>query len=119
MKPLWQQLSQSEHDAWAFTRQVSVRYSTLYRAHSLSAFQALLTSIIADPSAPIDSLCLITEGERGVLLSTFNATHLPPSELMHAQQTIHGMLEHWAAATPDAPAVRFEVRPCINQAAVM
>ena len=102
-----------QRDARACSPQVSLRWSKQYHAPFLSAVQAFLTSIIADPSAPIDSLCFVTEGERGVLLSTFNATHLPPSELMHAQQTIHGMLEHWAAATPDAPAVHIEVRPCV------
>ena len=70
--------------------------------------QALLTSITAEPNAPVDSLCFVTEAERSVLLHTFNATQLAPSELMHPGQTIHGMLEHWAAATPDAPAAWFE-----------
>ena len=72
--------------------------------------QALLASIAADPNAPVDSLCFVTEAERCVLLRTFNASQLAPSELMHPGQTIHGMLEHWAAATPDAPAVWFEAR---------
>ena len=72
--------------------------------------QALLTSITADPSAPVDGLCFVTEAERSALLHTFNATQLAPSELMHPGQTIHGMLEHWAAATPNAPAVWFEAR---------
>ena len=72
--------------------------------------QALLTGIIADPNAPVDSLCIMTEAERNALLHAFNATQLAPSELMHPGQTIHGMLEHWAEATPDAPAVCFEAR---------
>ena len=66
--------------------------------------QALLTSIIAAPNVPVDSLCFVTEAERDVLLHSFNGPHLAPP-----QHTIHGMLEHWAAATPDAPAVSFEV----------
>ena len=77
---------------------------------AVHAVQALLTSITAEPNAPIDSLCFVTEAERKALLHTFNATQLAPSELMHPGQTIHGMLEHWAAATPNAPAVRFEAR---------
>lgn len=66
--------------------------------------------MVATPNAPVDSLSFVTDAERRVLLDTFNATGLAPSELMHAEQTIHGMLEHWAAATPDAPAASFEVR---------
>ena len=69
-----------------------------------AAVQALLTSIIAAPNAPVDSLCFVTDAERAVLLHSFSGPHLAPP-----QQTIHGMLEHWAAATPDAPAVSFEV----------
>ncbi len=69
--------------------------------------QALLASIAADPNAPVDSLCFVTEAERDVLLLSFNGPPLEPP-----QRTIHGMLEHWAAATPDAPAVSFEVRSC-------
>ena len=71
--------------------------------------QVLLTSVVAAPNAPIDSLSFVTDDERDVLLRTFNGAGLAPSELMHTEQTIHGMLEHWAAAAPDAPAVSFEV----------
>ena len=66
--------------------------------------QAFLTSIIVEPNAPVDSLCFVTDAERDVLLHSFSGPHLATP-----QQTIHGMLEHWAAATPDAPAVSFEV----------
>ena len=66
--------------------------------------------MVAAPNAPVDSLSFVTDAERRALLDTFNATGLAPSELMRAEQTIHGMLEHWAAATPDAPAASFEVR---------
>ena len=44
-----------------------------------------------------------------MLLHTFNCAGLAPSELMHTEQTIHGMLEHWAVAARDAPSVVFEV----------
>ncbi len=65
--------------------------------------------MVAAPNAPINSLSFVTDDERDVLLRTFNGVGLAPSELMHTEQTIHGMLEHWAAAAPDAPAVSFEV----------
>ena len=47
--------------------------------------------------------------ERTLLLTEFNSNSLAPSEPCHASQTIHGLLEHWAAATPNAPAVIYEV----------
>ena len=44
-----------------------------------------------------------------MVLHTFNRTLLEPPSGPYEEQTIHGMLEHWAAATPAAPAVEFEV----------
>ena len=68
-----------------------------------------MTSVVAAPNAPVDGLSFVTDDERAVLLHTFNGADLASSELMHTEQTIHGMLEHWAAAAPDAPSVVFEV----------
>ena len=50
--------------------------------------------------------------ERACLLNAFNATDLAPSDLLHPGQTLHGLLEHWAAATPDKTAVTFEASTC-------
>ena len=44
-----------------------------------------------------------------MVLHTFNRTLLEPPTGPYEEQTIHGMLKHWAAATPAAPAVEFEV----------
>ena len=46
-----------------------------------------------------------------VLRNTFSPLQLGPAAGAFARQTIHGMLEHWAAATPDAPAATFQVCP--------
>ena len=71
--------------------------------------QALLDSIASDPDMAVDRLDILGPDERERLLVGFNATQLAPSELMHPGQTIHGMLEHWAIATPEAPAALYEV----------
>lgn len=73
--------------------------------------QALLDSIAADPDTPIGRLSMLGPGEERQLLVAFNDHALPPAPPCHAEQTIHGLLEHWAAATPDAPAAVFEAPP--------
>ena len=70
---------------------------------------------MAGPDTPIDRLEYITQPERQLLLSGFNSNALAPSELMHPEQTMHGMLEHWAAVQPDAPALYFEARPLAHE----
>ena len=71
--------------------------------------QALVTGMVAAPDQPINGLCYVSDAERTVLLHTFNGARTAPTEVLHHEQTIHGMLEHWAAATPDACAVVYEV----------
>lgn len=56
-------------------------------------------------------LNFVSPAERELVTSTYNATELAPSELMHSEQTMQGVLEHWAAIQPDAPALVFEARP--------
>ena len=73
------------------------------------AWQALVAGMVAEPDQPITSLCFVTDAGRQELLHTFNETCLAPTALLHPGQTIHGMLEHWAAATPDACAAQYEV----------
>ena len=74
-----------------------------------AARQALLDSVLAAPDAPVDSLGFMSQPERDVLLREFNATDLAPTDLLHKGQTLHGLLEHWASATPDATAAVFKV----------
>ena len=75
--------------------------------------QALLASIVANPDTPIGRLSLLQPAEVNTLLNKFNTAEAPPSELLHEQQTLHGLLEHWAAAAPEAPAADYEV--CLSQ----
>ena len=75
----------------------------------LVARQALLESVLAAPDVPVDRLGFVSQSERDVLLREFNATDLAPTDLLHPGQTLHGLLEHWASATPDATAAVFKV----------
>ena len=58
----------------------------------------------------IEEVSLLSAGERRTVLHTFNKSTLEPPSGPYLSQTIHGMLEYWAAHTPRAPAVEFEVR---------
>ena len=60
---------------------------------------------------------MLGPGEEQELLAAFNDHALAPSEPCHDEQTFHGLLEHWAAATPDAPAAVFEAPPHNSHAA--
>lgn len=80
-------------------------------------FQALLDAIVAEPEAAVGQLSIIGPEERHRLLEEFNSSALAPTELFHEQQTLHGLLEHWVATAPDAPAAIFEV-PAILVCAV-
>ena len=73
--------------------------------------QALVQSAVATPETPISRLGIMTTPEHERVLRAFNAVDVLSSDLLHPQQTIHGLLEHWAATTPDAQAVLYEV-PC-------
>ena len=64
---------------------------------------------MAEPDTPIERLAIVDAEERASLLQAFNATDLAPTDLLHKGQTLHGLLEHWAAASPDKTAVTFEV----------
>ena len=78
---------------------------------SIWEMQEIVESITDAPDTPIDRLDFITQPERELLLRDFNSNVLAPSELMHPEQTMHGMLEYWAAIQSDAPALIFEARP--------
>ena len=64
---------------------------------------------MAAPDTPIDRLTIISESEHELVLHDFNTAALPCPPLCHPDQTIHGLLEHWAKASPMATAVIFEV----------
>lgn len=72
--------------------------------------QALLGAAVAAPDEPTDRLAFLSAPEVDTLLHGFNAAVLAPTELLHPERTLHGMLEHWAAIQPDAPALVYEAR---------
>ena len=74
-----------------------------------NAAQVLLEGVTSSTQTPIDAVSLLSAGERRMVLHTFNRTLLEAPSGPYEEQTIHGMLEYWAAATPAAPAVEFEV----------
>ena len=86
--------------------QLSTLQSRPTWAHRL---QALLASVVAAPDAPVTALGILTTAERDLVLHGFNQVEVAPSRLLHPEQTIHGLLEHWAQATPHAVAAVFEV----------
>ena len=68
-----------------------------------------MQSAVASPETPISRLGIMTPLEHELVLRTFNAGEGLSSDLLHPQQTVHGLLEHWAAAAPDVHAVLYEV----------
>ena len=76
-----------------------------------SRVQELLCSAAAAPGTAVARLTLITPPEVTQVLRSFNAWDLPYTQLLDPEkQTIHGMFEHWAQHTPQAPALTFGVR---------
>lgn len=74
--------------------------------------QVLLVNITAAPNAPLEQLGIMDAQEHQLVLHTFNRADVDVAAggaLESSTATIHGMLEYWANATPDAPSVVFEV----------
>jgi len=64
-------------------------------------FRSLLRGIVANPDQRISRLPLLPDAERRQVCVTWNATTAP----YPADRTIHGLVEDWAARTPEALAV--------------
>ncbi|CAK0785103.1 hypothetical protein CVIRNUC_008309 [Coccomyxa viridis] len=74
----------------------------------LGHYGELLCSAASAPGAAVARLNLITPPEVTQVLRSFNAWDLPYTQLLDPEkQTIHGMFEHWAEHTPQAPALTF------------
>ena len=67
----------------------------------------------------MSALGILTAAERDLVLHTFNKVEVAHSGLLHPEQTLHGLLEHWAQATPQAISAVFEVRPCCRACVLM
>lgn len=68
----------------------------------LAAYEQLIESVIASPSAPIGSLEMVSENDRRKLLHDWNATDAPASGIA----SIHQAFEQQADRTPDAIALK-------------
>ena len=77
------------------------------KAHDV---QVLLEGLTESEQMPIDAVSLLSTGERHMLLHTFNRAVLDSRGGPYERQTIHGMLEFWAAEAPAMPAVELEAR---------
>ncbi|MFH8368350.1 MupA/Atu3671 family FMN-dependent luciferase-like monooxygenase [Streptomyces sp. NPDC018031] len=83
----------------------TLEYATdLYDARTvrrhLGHWRTLLEAAVADPATPLSRLPLLTPAERRHLLTAWHGTALRVPE-----DTVHGLVERQAAATPDRPAV--------------
>ena len=80
--------------------------------------QELLHSAAEAPGIQVNCMNLITPPEVTQVLKAFNAWDLPYTDLLNPEtQTIHGMFEHWAKHTPEAPALTFGVSHLVTQCA--
>ncbi len=85
---------------------------TLQQMPRIWHVQEVLQSAADTPGAPVSRLNLITPPEVAQVLKAFNAWDLPYTDLLNPEtQTIHGMFEHWAKHTPEAPALTFRGEP--------
>ncbi|WP_203794930.1 condensation domain-containing protein, partial [Actinoplanes derwentensis] len=66
-------------------------------------FERLLRSVVADPSARVSTLEMLSDEERHQLAAEWNDTAVPYEDGV----TVHQLVERQVAATPDAVAVTF------------
>ena len=86
-----------------------------FTAGCICFMQELLHSAAASPGTQVSRLNLITPPEVMQVLKGFNAWDLPYTDLLNPEtQIIHGMFEHWAKHTPEAPALNFGVTPAAH-----
>jgi non-ribosomal peptide synthetase component F len=78
----------------------------------VACLQVLLERLTQAPETAVDAVSLLSAVERQTVLHTFNQTPICVPSGACQGQTIHGMLEYWAATTPAAPAALFQVRAC-------
>ncbi|MGN6381061.1 MAG: amino acid adenylation domain-containing protein [Dyella sp.] len=78
------------------------RHDTAERV--VAGYQLLLKGMLADESAIIGHLPILSEDDRRLVVEIWNATDAADSS---GQRTIHGLFEEQAAKNPDAGAVAF------------
>jgi amino acid adenylation domain-containing protein len=85
----------------------ALQYNTdLFDAHTINRmighYSRLLSGIIADPHAPVQSLEILSAEERRMLLEDYNATAASIPE-----KTVIGLFEEQVERTPETTAVRY------------
>ncbi|MEE4186297.1 MAG: amino acid adenylation domain-containing protein, partial [Gammaproteobacteria bacterium] len=78
-------------------------FSAATAQQMLGHYRLLLEGLLADPAQRIGEVPLLTAAERSKIINDWNATDVA----YPADATLVGLLESQAAATPEAPAVRF------------
>ncbi|MBV1856199.1 amino acid adenylation domain-containing protein [Catellatospora sp. NEAU-YM18] len=73
-------------------------------ARLADGFAQLLAAVVADPHRPLSRLLTVTGAARDQVLTGWNDTAAPFPDT----ETLHGLIQRQAAATPDAPALTFE-----------
>jgi len=81
------------------------RYSQATVERYVSHLLQLLTSALARPDEPLDRLDILSEGEKRLLLETFNPHNDAYAATLPRQATVQELFEAQAARTPDAVAV--------------
>ena len=74
----------------------------------LGHLRTLLVSATEQPDAPVQTLAILTESERQVLVHEWNSTAVDFPEIRSGQATVHGLFEAQVERTPHAVAVEFE-----------
>lgn len=82
----------------------AARYSRVALERLLMQLATLLEAVVAQPDAPVGTLSLVGPQERELLLAQ-NGERLDTGT-----QTVADRIAHWAAATPDAPALEAGAR---------
>jgi natural product biosynthesis luciferase-like monooxygenase protein len=114
VEPVYTGTAKSDLTVWASELEdgslaVTAEYALdLYKAETirrfLGHFQSVLEGLVANPSAKISTLPLLTAGEREEMLVTWNATQADyPRE-----KCVHELFEAQVARTPDATALVFD-----------
>ncbi|MBT2675091.1 amino acid adenylation domain-containing protein [Streptomyces sp. ISL-14] len=81
-------------------------YDEVRVARLLTHFETLLTSVVADPGAPVEELELLGDAERALVLTGFNATDTD----YETDTPVHHLFERQAARTPERTATIDEHR---------
>jgi amino acid adenylation domain-containing protein len=95
-------LAAVEYDASLFDRSTIQRF--------VGHFRTFLQEASAAPESRLSTILALTPGERHQLLLEWNDTALSPrqDDVIPGAEAAHRLVEHWARATPKAPAIAWD-----------